>query len=89
MTQHIRTLAQTNPAVGGEPDNRSVEERLASGFILIDKPAGPTSHQLASRARDPFGQLTRSWRHFRPICHRSATFDVWKGHEDHEEDSEP
>ena len=56
MTQHILdTSAQTNPAVGGEPDNRSVEERLASGFILIDKPAGPTSHQLASWARDLFG----------------------------------
>ena len=56
MTQHILdNSAQTNPAVGGEPDNRSVEERLASGFILIDKPAGPTSHQLASWARDLFG----------------------------------
>ena len=36
-------------------DERDVEERLASGFILLDKPAGPTSHQLASWARDLFG----------------------------------
>ena len=56
MTQHILdSSAKTNPAVGGLPDERSVEERLASGFILIDKPAGPTSHQLASWARDLFG----------------------------------
>ncbi|MBT5844237.1 MAG: RNA-guided pseudouridylation complex pseudouridine synthase subunit Cbf5 [Euryarchaeota archaeon] len=56
MTQHILdTTASTNPAIGGNPDARDVEERLASGFILLDKPAGPTSHQLASWARDLFG----------------------------------
>ena len=56
MTQHILdTDASTNPSIGGEPDSRDVMERLASGFILLDKPAGPTSHQLASWARDMFG----------------------------------
>ena len=56
MTLHILdAAASTNPAIGGIPDDRDVEERLASGFILLDKPAGPTSHQLASWARDLFG----------------------------------
>jgi H/ACA ribonucleoprotein complex subunit 4 len=56
MTQHILdTDASTNPSIGGLPDSRDVLERLASGFILLDKPAGPTSHQLASWARDMFG----------------------------------
>ena len=56
MTLHVLdTAASTNPAIGGSPDGRDVEERLASGFILLDKPAGPTSHQLASWARDLFG----------------------------------
>lgn len=56
MTLHVLdTAASTNPSIGGSPDGRDVEERLASGFILLDKPAGPTSHQLASWARDLFG----------------------------------
>ena len=56
MTQHILdTDASTNPSIGGEPDSRDVMERLASGFILLATPAGPTSHQLASWARDMFG----------------------------------
>ena len=56
MTQHVLDAdASTNPSIGGKPDSRDVIERLASGFILLDKPAGPTSHQLASWARDMFG----------------------------------
>ncbi|MCS5533137.1 MAG: RNA-guided pseudouridylation complex pseudouridine synthase subunit Cbf5 [Candidatus Poseidoniaceae archaeon] len=47
--------AKTDAAVGKIPDMRSVEERLNSGFILLDKPAGPSSHQVASWARDMFG----------------------------------
>ena len=47
--------AKTNNAIGGHPDSRNVEQRLASGFILLDKPAGPTSHQVASWVRDLFG----------------------------------
>ena len=40
--------AETNNAIGGHPDSRTVEQRLESGFILLDKPAGPTSHQVAA-----------------------------------------
>lgn len=45
----------TDAAFGTSPDERTLEQRLASGFILIDKPAGPTSHQLAAWARDMLG----------------------------------
>ena len=51
----LDTKAETNNASGGHPDSRTVEQRLASGFILLDKPAGPTSHQVASWVRDLFG----------------------------------
>jgi len=37
------------------PDEMTVEQRLASGFMLLDKPAGPTSHQIASWVRDLLG----------------------------------
>ena len=51
----LDSKAETNNAIGGHPDSRSVEQRLASGFILLDKPAGPTSHQVESWVRDLFG----------------------------------
>ena len=51
--------AETNNAIGGHPDSRTVEQRLESGFILLDKPAGPTSHQVASWVRDLFGQAKK------------------------------
>ena len=51
----LDTKAETNSAIGGHPDSRTVEQRLESGFILLDKPAGPTSHQVASWVRDLFG----------------------------------
>ncbi|RJU98778.1 MAG: RNA-guided pseudouridylation complex pseudouridine synthase subunit Cbf5 [Candidatus Poseidoniales archaeon] len=52
---HLDDNATTNEAVGIHPDARNVEQRLAAGFILLDKPAGPTSHQVAAWARDLFG----------------------------------
>ena len=56
MTHHLLDdSATTNEAVGIHPDARDVEQRLAAGFILLDKPAGPTSHQVAAWARDLFG----------------------------------
>jgi len=40
---------------GIDPEKLSIEQRLASGFILLDKPPGPTSHQIASWVRDLLG----------------------------------
>ncbi|MDR9412600.1 MAG: RNA-guided pseudouridylation complex pseudouridine synthase subunit Cbf5, partial [Haloferacaceae archaeon] len=39
----------------GPPTARSVASRLAFGVICIDKPAGPSSHQVAAWVRDALG----------------------------------
>ena len=47
--------AKTNPSYGCNPKDRPLEELLGCGVILIDKPPGPTSHQLAAWARNLLG----------------------------------
>ncbi len=42
----------TDPEHGKRPHDRTVEELLASGWFLIDKPPGPSSHQIAAWVRD-------------------------------------
>ncbi len=39
---------KTNPNFGKKIENRTVEELLENGVIIIDKPNGPTSHQVDS-----------------------------------------
>src|SRR2546426_11308802 len=40
---------------GTRPSDRSVEERIRLGVVIVDKPAGPTSHQVSAWVRDMFG----------------------------------
>ena len=47
--------ATTDPAYGQRPEDRNIEQRIASGVLLLDKPAGPTSHQVTAWVRDRFG----------------------------------
>ena len=69
MTMHVLDDSpSTNEAFGTVPDDRTLEQRLASGFILVDKPAGPTSHQLAAWARD------------RSLWHLHSLSGVWPRH---------
>jgi len=42
----IRIKAKTNPNYGKKPDEQSVKELLCNGVINLDKPEGPTSHQV-------------------------------------------
>jgi H/ACA ribonucleoprotein complex subunit 4 len=51
----IKTKAKTNPNYGKKPGDRSVEDLLSSGFINLDKPEGPTSHQVDSWIREILG----------------------------------
>jgi len=44
----IKFKAKTNPNYGKSPNERSVKEILENGVINIDKPQGPTSHQVDS-----------------------------------------
>ena len=47
--------AETNDKYGCPPNDRSITELLDSGIILVNKPSGPTSHQLTAWARDLLG----------------------------------
>lgn len=40
--------SKTNPNYGKNPEKRSVDELLTSSWINLDKPGGPTSHQVDS-----------------------------------------
>lgn len=51
----VRTESETDDKYGKRPGDRSVAERLACGVIAVDKPAGPTSHQVAAWVRDALG----------------------------------
>ena len=43
---------------GRSPYERSLSQLMQSGIILVDKPPGPSSHQLAAWAREVLN-LTR------------------------------
>jgi len=47
--------ASTDSRWGKPPQSRSLEELKRSCIVLVDKPAGPTSHQVAAWVRDMFG----------------------------------
>ena len=47
--------ASTNPGFGCIPSERSLDELLSAGVVLVDKPRGPSSHQLAAWARETLG----------------------------------
>lgn len=44
----VRILAKTDPKFGMNPENRTTDELLDYGVINIDKPSGPTSHQVSA-----------------------------------------
>jgi H/ACA ribonucleoprotein complex subunit 4 len=44
----IKALSKTNPYYGKAPSEMSVRDLLNSGLINLDKPSGPTSHQVVS-----------------------------------------
>ncbi len=48
----IKEDAETNPFFGKEPNKRSIEELLENGLVIIDKPAGPTSHQVSAWVKE-------------------------------------
>jgi len=46
--------SSTNAPYGTPPSMRSVEDLLKSGIVVINKQAGPSSHQVAAWLRDSF-----------------------------------
>jgi H/ACA ribonucleoprotein complex subunit 4 len=50
----IKVSAETNPYYGKNPEKRTVSELLQNCLILLDKPRGPSAHQVDSWVRDIF-----------------------------------
>ena len=47
--------AKTDVKYGCKPAERSLDTLLDAGVILVDKPRGPSSHQLTAWAREMLG----------------------------------
>ena len=48
MNMLIRTKRPSRSGGGTPPEERSVDELFKNGVVVIDKPSGPTSHQVTS-----------------------------------------
>ncbi|WP_414469310.1 RNA-guided pseudouridylation complex pseudouridine synthase subunit Cbf5 [Methanobacterium sp. ACI-7] len=44
----IKSEGETNPEYGSFPDERPIEDHINQGIINLDKPSGPTSHEVDS-----------------------------------------
>lgn len=44
----VKANDQTDPAFGHKPEERPADEYLKYGLINLDKPAGPSSHEVAA-----------------------------------------
>lgn len=51
----IRVQVKTNLNYGKSPEDRSVRELLNNGVIVLDKPCGPTSHQVDAWVKEILG----------------------------------
>ncbi len=48
----VRLEAETNPNYGYNPYERPIRMHLKLGVINLDKPKGPTSHEVSSKIKD-------------------------------------
>lgn len=48
----IKSDEQTDPGYGIEPENRPIKEHIRMGIVNLDKPSGPTSHQVVSWVKE-------------------------------------
>lgn len=51
----VRMASATDPAHGKPPAERDVHERLAAGVVVLDKPSGPSSHQVTAWLKQALG----------------------------------
>jgi H/ACA ribonucleoprotein complex subunit 4 len=51
----VKSQDNTNPDYGSEPEKRSLEALLQYGVVNLDKPSGPTSHEVVSWVRKILG----------------------------------
>lgn len=50
----IKAEEPTDPQYGFEPDKRPIEHYINAGIVNVDKPQGPTSHEVASWVKKLF-----------------------------------
>lgn len=51
----VRKEAETNEKYGCRPEERKIEEIINYGIVNIDKPKGPTSHQVSDYVKKILG----------------------------------
>ncbi|UCE36170.1 MAG: RNA-guided pseudouridylation complex pseudouridine synthase subunit Cbf5 [Thermoplasmata archaeon] len=51
----IKSAVMTTSRFGSDPYERSLEDLIKSGVVLLDKPSGPTSHQVSAWVKDILG----------------------------------
>jgi H/ACA ribonucleoprotein complex subunit 4 len=44
----VRAEEETDPNVGCKPENRPINDYIRFGIINLDKPAGPSSHEVTA-----------------------------------------
>jgi len=44
----VKSEEETNPRFGNKPEERPIQEHLRFGIINLDKPAGPSSHEVTA-----------------------------------------
>jgi H/ACA ribonucleoprotein complex subunit 4 len=66
----VKTMDHTNPKYGSQPYNRPAKEYIQYGVINLNKPAGPTSHEVAAwTKKNPAPNQHRARRNLRPQSH--------------------
>ena len=56
--KHVKEKVTTVSRWGDIPSDRTIEEMIPRSMMVIDKPEGPTSHQVSAWIRDLFGKKT-------------------------------
>ena len=44
----VKAEEETNPNYGYRPEERPIQEHMRFGIINVDKPAGPSSHEVTA-----------------------------------------
>ena len=51
----VKSEAETDPRYGFYPPERPIDIYISYGFIPLDKPPGPTSHEVVAWIKKMFG----------------------------------
>ncbi|MEM3396506.1 MAG: RNA-guided pseudouridylation complex pseudouridine synthase subunit Cbf5 [Thermoplasmata archaeon] len=51
----VLSETEADPRWGKPPEMRSIEEHIQNGLVIVDKPRGPTSHQVTAWVKQIFG----------------------------------